>query len=591
MIVRLVWLHAAILLAASILVTRPDPVGFIGSISIGLLGIAANQPRGGQRIRGSLASVGLLSASAIMVHLSGGYIEMHFHFFVALAIIAFYQEWVVFLVAIAFVLLEHGVIGVLFPTAVYNHHAAQVNPWLWAGIHAAFVAGASVANLFGWRVTEQQSLHDPLTRLPNRALFRDRADHALLRTRRHTFQIAVMFVDLDRFKPINDTWGHHVGDTVLLEVAERLTSNIRAGDTVARLGGDEFAVLLEEVDDPGEAAHIARRIQESLRIPIMIQGRPIPIRASVGIALSADAGVSVDELISDADLAMYSAKKRGGGRCVVYEASMRVGVAERLDLEMELRRAVSLRQFEVYYQPAVDLTAGKVVGVEALLRWNHRSRGSISPTTFIPLAEETGLIVPLGLWVLEQACRQSVSWNRQTFGRAPIAVSVNVSALQLTRDTFVQDVERILRETGVQPSTITLELTESALMDDVETTTSALKQLKDLGVRLAIDDFGTGYSSLSYLQRLPIDVLKIDRSFVDRIQHGAEELAFARAIVDLARTLSLSTVAEGIELESQADRLTELGCNLGQGFLYSRPVPAEEIDRLLGMAAEQTLAS
>jgi diguanylate cyclase (GGDEF)-like protein len=270
-IVKLVWLHAAGLLLASILLGELHIEGVVGSIAVGLLAIISDRPWGNRRLRACLASVGLLASSAVMVHLSGGVIEMHFHFFVALAVIAFYQDWVVFLVAIAFVLLEHGVTGVIYPTAVYNHRSAWDNPWLWAGIHAVFVAAASAANLLGWRLNEQQALHDPLTRLPNRALFRDRAEHGLARARWRTQQIAVVFLDLDRFKPINDTWGHHVGDQVLVDIGERLRRTIRAGDTVARLGGDEFAILLEDLEDPGEVTRIARRVLESLREPILVR--------------------------------------------------------------------------------------------------------------------------------------------------------------------------------------------------------------------------------------------------------------------------------------------------------------------------------
>ena len=580
-IVKLVWLHAAGLLLASILLGPEHVEGIVGSLIIAMLAAAGDRPWGPRRLRACLASVGLLASSAVMVHLSGGVIEMHFHFFVALAIIAFYQDWVVFLVAIGFVLLEHGVTGVVYPTAVYNHQAAWNNPWVWAGIHAIFVAAASTANLLGWRVNEQQALHDPLTRLPNRALFRDRTEHGLARARWRTQQIAVIFLDLDRFKPINDTWGHHVGDQVLVDVGERLRRTIRAGDTVARLGGDEFAILLEDLDDHAEVTRIGRRVLEALREPILIRGRPVPLRASLGIALSETADTDVDALIRDADVAMYTAKKRGGSRFVIFEENMRAGVAERLELEMELRRALAQDQLAIHYQPTVNLATGEIVGAEALLRWNHRTRGSISPAVFIPLAEESGLIVPIGRWVLEQACIQARKWHDSFPSRLPIGMSVNVSPIQLGREDFVQDVERILRETGVRPGTITLEITESALMEDTDASTAALEQLKALGVHLAIDDFGTGYSSLNYLQRMPIDILKIDRSFVDRIDQGGDELAFARAIVEMARSLSLRTIAEGIELESQAECLDQLGCDLGQGFLYAKAVPAEELTVML----------
>jgi diguanylate cyclase (GGDEF)-like protein len=580
-IVRLVWLHAVGLLVATVLVNPGHVEGYIGGLLVGLLGLVADRQWLPHRARACMTAIGLLMSSSVLVHLTGGVIEMHFHFFVALAVIAFYQDWAVFLVAIGYVLLEHGFTGVMFPSAVYNHPEAQHHPWVWAVIHAIFVAGASAANLLGWRANEQQALHDPLTRLPNRALFRDRVEHALARARWRSQKVAVCFLDLDRFKPINDTWGHHVGDQVLIDIATRLRRAVRDSDTVARLGGDEFAILLEDLDEQADVMRMARRIQDAMREPIQVRGRPIPLRASVGIAVSDDGASDVDELIRDADVAMYSAKKRGGGRSLIFEPSMRAGLAERLELEMELRRALSQEQLEVHYQPTVNLASGEIVGAEALLRWTHRTRGPISPATFIPLAEECGLIVQIGRWVLEQGCLQARRWHEAFPNRPPLALSINVSPIQLSRDEFVQDVARILRETGVEPSSITLEITESALMEDTDASTRALGQLKALGVHLAIDDFGTGYSSLNYLQRMPIDILKIDRSFVDRVDRGGDDLAFARAIVELARTLSLRTVAEGIELESQAECLDQLGCDLGQGFLYAKAVPADELTELL----------
>jgi diguanylate cyclase (GGDEF)-like protein len=590
-IVRLVWLHAIGLLFGAILFDTELKVGVIGALSIGLLGVAADRPLASRRLRACLAAVGLLASSAVLVHLSGGVIEMHFHFFVALAVIAFYQDWIVFLVAIGFVLLEHGVTGVVFPTSVYNHHRAWENPWLWAGIHAVFVAAASAANLLGWRVNEQQALQDPLTRLPNRALFRDRTEHALAQARRRGQQVAVVFVDLDRFKPINDTWGHHVGDQVLVEVGDRLRRAVREGDTVARLGGDEYAILLEDLNDEAEATRVVRRIVDVMREPIPVRGKPVALRASLGVAFSQNADTDVDSLIRDADLAMYSAKKRGGARFVVFEENMRAGLAERLELELELRRALPHRQLSIHYQPTVDLESSAIVGVEALLRWNHPTRGNIPPAVFIPLAEESGQIIAIGRWVLEQACMQARRWHDSFPGREPLHMSVNVSPLQLARDELVGEVAQILAETGVRPDTITLEITESALLEDSSKSIRALEHLKALGVRLAIDDFGTGYSSLNYLQRMPIDILKIDRSFVDKIDRGGDELAFARAIVELARTLSLRTVAEGIEVEAQAARLGELGCELGQGFLYARAVPADEMTRLLAVPGDLRAAS
>jgi diguanylate cyclase (GGDEF)-like protein len=582
-IVLLVWLHAAGLFFASVLINESHGLidGVFGGMLLAVLAILADRPQFSRRLRASLASLALLSASAILVHLTGGVIEMHFHFFVALGIIALYQEWLPFLVAIGFVLVEHGVVGVFNPAAVYNHPSAIEHPWLWAGIHAAFVSAASMANLLAWRLSEQQALHDPLTRLANRTLFSDRAEQAQLRARRHREPIAIVFVDLDRFKPVNDTFGHDAGDRVLVTIADRLRSSVRAGDTVARLGGDEFAILIDGMDDPTEATRIARRISETLREPIVLRGGPVTIRASLGIAVGGPDTEDVDGLIRDADVAMYIAKSRGGGRYEVFDPSMRVAVAERLELELELRDAVDRGEMQVHYQPTVSLSQNKVAGVEALLRWQHPTRGPITPGVFVPIAEETRLIIGLGRWVLEEACRQAHAWHTAFPMHHALQMSVNVSAVQLTTEGFAHDVGRILRASGVAPATITLEITESALMDDADGTAKVLADLKALGVRLAIDDFGTGYSSLNYLQRMPVDVLKIDRSFVDGLERGGEALAFARAICDLARSLSLQTIAEGIELTAQADRLGELGCDLGQGFLYAKALPPDQLAQLL----------
>jgi len=308
------------------------------------------------------------------------------------------------------------------------------------------------------------------------------------------------------------------------------------------------------------------------------------MRVSLGIATSDADTHDLDGLIRDADIAMYIAKRRGGGRYEVFDPNMRSAVAEHLELELELRQALASHELRVHYQPTVSLALNQIVGVEALLRWEHPTRGTIAPGVFIPIAEEAGLIVGIGRWVLEEACREAHGWHQQFPDRCPLQVSVNVSVVQLADERFVQDVARILRSTGVAPGSITLEITESALMDDSERTGRVLADLKALGVRLAIDDFGTGYSSLNYLQRMPVDVLKIDRSFVDGLERGGEELAFARAICDLARTLSLQTIAEGIELPAQADRLGELGCELGQGFLYAKAQTPEQISALLACA-------
>lgn len=584
----LVLLHAFGLMVAGLMIVDGHAAlsGIGGGMILAVMAMIGSLPVFDRRLRSTINSLALLGASAVLVHLSGGYIEMHFHFFVALAIIALYQDWLPFLAAVGFVLVEHGVVGVMFPTSVYNHASAWANPWAWAALHAVFVAAASTANLLAWRLTERQALHDPLTGLPNRTLFRDRVEHARTRARRRSEATAIILVNVDRFKPVNDTLGHDVGDKILGVVAERLRLAVRDADTVARIGGDEFAILLEDIADSTDATRIARRITDAFREPIPVRGGPVTMRVSLGIATNEEGADDVDGIIRDADVALNIAKRRGGDSYEVFEVSMRAAVSGRLQLEMELRDAVANNQLVLHYQPVVSLTTRRMVSVEALVRWEHPTRGMISPGDFIPIAEESRLIVSMGRWVLEEACRQAVEWHRRFPDQTPLGVGVNVSTVQLADDRFVQEVARILRVTGVSPHTITLEITETALMDDMKHTVRVLAELKALGVRLAIDDFGTGYSSLNYLQRMPIDVLKIDRAFVNGIERGGDQLVLARTICEMARTLSFKTIAEGIELPAQADRLRELGCELGQGFLYARPLPPIHIAALLSEVGE-----
>jgi diguanylate cyclase (GGDEF)-like protein/PAS domain S-box-containing protein len=425
-----------------------------------------------------------------------------------------------------------------------------------------------------------QAFHDPLTELANRALFGDRVDHALARTSRESGRIAVLFLDLDNFKAINDTQGHAAGDRLLQVVAARLLNATRGCDTVARLGGDEFAVLLEHVDVGGGAEIVADRIANALRNPVEIaDGRSAVVSASVGIAIS-QGGEGTDELLRNADVAMYAAKSGARGRSVIYHQGMHAALVDRVTLESDLRQALEDERLEVAYQPIVDLATGEIMGIEALARWMHAERGSVPPSTFIPVAEESGLIIPLGRWVLREACRQAAAWNTLR-GGPPITITVNLSGKQLQHDALPAEVEWALRETGLAPECLILEITETVIMHETATTLKRLNQLKQLGVRLAIDDFGTGYSSLSYLQQFPVDVLKIDRSFTEGLLRGNNDAAFVRTIIALAEALTLRTIAEGVEDPVQQARLVDLGCDAAQGFLFSRPMAAADISRLI----------
>jgi diguanylate cyclase (GGDEF)-like protein/PAS domain S-box-containing protein len=414
-----------------------------------------------------------------------------------------------------------------------------------------------------------QAFHDPVTNLANRALFADRVQQALMRAQRVSTTVGVMFIDLDDFKTVNDSLGHAAGDVVLQEVAQRLIRTVRPADTVARFGGDEFAVLLDGVGDLQEAADVADRILEALEAQFEIDAKQVFPRASLGICL-ADGEVpahDAEELLRNADVAMYMAKRDSKGSYRVFEPAMHERVLERLELRAELQRALDENELEVHYQPVVRLDGRIMYGVEALLRWTHPTRGNIPPLQFIPLAEETGMIIPLGRWVLRQACRQAVHLHEQFARPEPLTMSVNLSVKQLQSETIVEDVRHALEESGLTPAALVLEITESVMMADIDVAVARLHELKKLGVRLAMDDFGTGYSSLSYLSRFPVDILKMDRSF---LAAGEEESTLTAAIVALGESLKLDVVAEGVERPEQIASLQSLGCELGQGFLFAR---------------------
>jgi len=431
-----------------------------------------------------------------------------------------------------------------------------------------------------------QAFHDPLTGLPNRALFEDRVRHAVARVRRHGHGLAVLFVDLDDFKTVNDSLGHGAGDELLRKVAGRLDQCTRSEDTVARLGGDEFAVLVETPQGITQAEDVASRLHATLDdTPFEVAGHELFMHSSVGIAL-ADNGASSEDLLRNADMAMYAAKASGKGRTEVFRATMHMAARKRLQLSGDLRRALRDGDLTVQYQPLVRLEDGQVLGAEALARWNHSEIGDVSPEDFIPIAEETGLIVDLGRWVLGEACRQAKEWQDTGAANPPIYVSVNVSARQFRQPgTVVRQVREATSESGVNPSLLVLEITESVLMQDREAVGRELSELQGLGVRVAIDDFGTGYSALSYLREFPIDMVKMDRSFVNDLASGAGDAALVKSVVELGGALDMQIVAEGIERRDQLESLSGLNCDVGQGYFFARPLgPAAITEMLIGKA-------
>jgi diguanylate cyclase (GGDEF)-like protein len=568
------WAHLPVLYAFA-LFRGFSAVG--ATVQVGALivpAVAASLPVLSRNVRSAAASLGLVVGASVLVHLSGGSIEAHFQFFVVLGFLTLYQAWLPFLLALAYVVGEHGIVGALDPGLVYNNPGGQTHPWRYALIHGAFVLMASFANVLSWRLTEQESLRDGLTGLPNRVALLDALDKTL--QSKSWSGTAVLFIDLDNFKDANDAFGHHVGDELLIAMSRRLTRQLRFGDLLARLGGDEFAIVLTDLQSEDEAKATGERLLGCLQEEIRIGDVRLAAYASVGLAFAED-DLTAADLLRNADLAMYAAKRDGGGRLCEYRPVLHTAALRRTELEVELRAALEEGQFVLHYQPIIDLASQRLIGTEALVRWQHPTRGLLTPDEFISAAEQSGLIIALGAWVIRTACRQTAEWQELEPDRAPLTVAVNLSPRQLVDRALVATVAEVLHDTGLDASSLCLEITEGSVIKDFEQTMPVLNALRTLGVSLALDDFGTGYSSLSYLKQLPVNTVKIDRSFVSDLGSNGPNSQIVLAIIDLAHALGMSVTAEGAETYGQLDMLKAMRSDHAQGYLLGRPMSSEAL--------------
>jgi diguanylate cyclase (GGDEF)-like protein len=570
---------ASVLVVTVIAWTRFDALhAAVMALAVAAPLLGTVNPFAPRAVRSSATTLSLLTASAVGVHLYDGRTEAHFSFFVVVGMVALYQAWAPFLVALAVVLLHHGLGGALVPHEVFRNADSAASPWTWALIHAAFVVAASAAHVVSWAHNEQMSLHDPMTGLPNRTRLGEHLTRVIAQRGPAT---TVLFVDLDDFRAVNESRGHAAGDEVIQLIGQRL-QQVPGVELVARMGGDEFAVVVAAEQ---EAAHpVAEQVLGVFEAPFDVDGRDVFVRASIGMAdASTDVYATPESLLRKADIAMYLAKSSGKRRLGVFSSGMEDAVRDKVELERDLGTALDHDELELHYQSAIALADGEPYVFEALLRWNHPVRGRVSPVDFIPVAEDTGHIIEIGAWVLREACEFAVTASRE-LGR-PVAMSVNVSPHQLAAGNLHEVVVIALGASGLPADRLVLEVTEGVLVRDLDQVRATLQGLRDLGVRVAIDDFGTGFSSLSYLRDLPADVVKIDRSFVNDLGADRDADALVASIIAMAGSLGLSVVAEGVETEQQAAVLRGLGCAYAQGFLWSRPVPGASV---LALSAVRT---
>lgn len=578
-ITALLWLHVPALLLFAILRGYGVVHSLTEMLAVVSLAAVASMPQLGRAGRSASAALGLVVCSALLIHFWDGQIEAHFHFFVVVSLLILYQDWLPFLIAFGFVVLHHGVLGSLSPSSVYTHGQAQEHPWIWALIHGAFILAASAANVVSWRATEQL-LRDPLTGLAGRAIMFDRLRLGLLRADRRGSHAGVVFLDLDRFKVLNDSLGHAAGDRVLVTAAERLREAVRAHDTAVRFGGDEFVIVCEDLHDVDEAVGVAARLVAALRKPYRVDGQEIVLTVSAGIAVGgAGDDRSAEALIRDADAAMYRAKESGKDRYVVFGEEMRTRALTRLADEVDLRNAIARDELRVHYEPQFALGSGRLRAVEAHVNWQHPTRGLLVPGDFKATAEETGMVVPIGAWAIGEACAQLRRWREA--GAAPdVSVSINVSALQLGDAGFVPMIEQALRVNRLDAAALCLEIPESAVLADTGRALGAIARLRAVGVRVALDGYGTGHLSMNRLRQLGFDTLKLNRVYVrDLAQPGGE--AILRGIIDMAHDLNSEVTAKGVARGSQLRRLRALGCDAAQGPLLAVPSDATEIGRLV----------
>ncbi len=607
--------QAAVLPPAALLVVGPDPTVLLSSLVPLMMTAVAWLPRLPRQVRAAVAGLGLMVVSAVVVQVSGGVIEAHFHFFVMIGVVALYESWWPFGLAVAFVLAHHGVLGTVFSDAVYNHEGARQDPWAWAGVHAGLFGFACLGSIVNWRLHEgartvEQQLHgdlalqarvDELTGLPNRAALHEHAERLIDRAVREERPLTVLMVDLDRFKLINDTLGHAWGDALLREVGPRLRGGLRDDDVLARLGGDEFAALL-----PGlvaeQAMDVAERLRERLRAGFVVDGIDLDVDASVGVATfdprqhagaaaepgqggaraaadeaEGDSRPRLDDLLRRADIAMYAAKRSGSG-ALAYSSREDDHSRSRLALLSDLRRAITEGQLVLHYQPKLDMISGRVSGAEALVRWNHPERGLLMPAEFVPDVESTGLALPFTDLVLDLAMAQVRRWRDA--GRL-LQVAVNVPPRCLLDPEFPDRVAALLRRRDLPAQSLRIEVTESSLMTDPAAVLQTMLALSAQGVGLSIDDFGTGYSSLTHLRELPVDELKVDRSFTLGMTTSSDDAVIVRSAVELGHRLGLAVVAEGVEDDDTLSALHEESVDVVQGYLVGRPMPVEAIDEWL----------